>query len=414
MKPLRPHYYRIILAVVLAVSVSACAVTPYSYETFETFNIEQRAVTQEAGAFRVRASVPSDEEAKKLFGIPLTQRGIQAVWLEVTNNSTDRARFAPYSIDPGYFPPHEVAYMYRKQFSKQGWLDMEKRFFAMTMPRYIESGETASGFVFTHSEPGTKSFNVDMFYTESTADNEQFTFFIDVPGFTPDHAEIDFKSLYQADELRITDVDGLQQLIEEMTCCTTDITGDGNGQPIELFLVANGRNLLQALLRAGWSESSYQRDNKYLVSTDYYFGRPPDAVFRKGRDKSTERNEMGVWLTPVRVEGVSVWAVQIKHAIGRRYDIGEHFLGVRLDPDVNDGRNFLLQNLWYSQALAQYAWSASGKMVSKSDPELDFNGNAWFSDGFRLVLWVSGEPVALTDTKVVRWDEVIEARGSPP
>ena len=414
MKPLRPHYYRIILVVLLAGSLSACAITPYSYESFETFNIEQRAVTQENGAFKLRASVPSDEEAKALFGIPLTRRGIQAVWLEVTNNSIDRARFAPYSVDPGYFPPHEVAYMYRKQFSKQGWLDLEERLFEMTMPRYIDAGATVSGFVFTHSEPGTKSFNVDMFYTRSTAGNEQFTFFINVPGFKPDHAEIDFRSLYQADELRETDIDGLRKQIEEMTCCTTDITGNGSGQPIEIFLVADGRNLLQALLRAGWAESSYQRDNNYLVSTDYFFGRPPDAVFRKGRDKSTERNEMGVWLTPVRADGVPVWTAQIKHAIGRRYDIGEHFLGVRLDPDVNDGRNYLLQNLWYSQALAQYAWSTSGKKVSKSEPDLDFNGNAWFSDGIRLVLWVSGEPVALTDTKVIKWDVVNETGGSPP
>ena len=123
---------------------------------------------------------------------------------------------------------------------------------------------------------------------------------------------------------------------------------------------------------------------------------------------------MGVWLTPVRVDGVSVWAAQIKHAIGRRYDIGEHFLGVRLDPDVNDGRNYLLQNLWYSQALAKYAWSVSGKIVSRSEPELDFNGNAWFSDGIRLVMWVSGEPTALTGTKVVHWDVVTEARDSKP
>ena len=314
MKALRPHYYRITLVVLFAVYVSACAVTPYSYESFETFNIEQRAVTQELGAFKVRASVPSDEEAEALFGIPLSRRGIQAVWLEVTNNSNDRARFAPYSIDPGYFPPHEVAYMYRKQFSKQGWQDMEKRLFEMTIPRYIGAGETVSGFIFTHTEPGTKSFNVDMFYTRSSATNEQFTFFIDVPGFTPDHAEVDFKALYEPDELRDTDIDGLRKQIEEMTCCTTDISGNDNGQPIELFLVADGRSLLQALLRAGWAESSYQRDNRYLVSTDYFFDRPPDAVFRKGRDKSTERNEMGVWLTPVRVDGVSIWAAQIKHA----------------------------------------------------------------------------------------------------
>ncbi len=42
---------------------------------------------------------------------------------------------------------------------------------------------------------------------------------------------------------------------------------------------------------------------------------------------------------------------QIKHAIGQRYKINEIFFGSAQDPDVDDGRNFLLQNLWYSQSL---------------------------------------------------------------
>ena len=398
------------LAAFLALTLAACSSAPYRYEPLDSFRIEQRAVVQEQGAFRVRASVPSDDEAEELFGIPLTKRRIQAVWLEVENNSDTRARFAPYSVDPDYFPPHEVAYMYRKQFSKQGWLDMESRFFAKSMPRYIGAGETVSGFVFTNAQLGTKSFNVDLFYTGGKRGYEHFTFFINVPGFKPDHAEVDFPGLYAADGVRDVDQEAFRALLADIPCCTSSAEGKENGQPINLFLVARGRDLLQALLRAGWSETSYERNDRYLNAADYYLGRPPDAIFRKGRDKSTERNEMGLWLAPIRVDGVPVWIAQMKHAIGQRYEIGELFLGIRLDPDVNDGRNYLMQDLWYSQALKHFAWSDTGIVVAESEPRLDYNGNAWFSDGLRLALWVSGEPIGLDEVSEIVWDRPEKAR----
>jgi len=406
--------YRFVYAVVLAFFLASCSITPYKHDSFENFDIEQRAVTQELGAFKVRASVASDEEAVELFGIPLNRRGIQAVWLEMTNSSGHRARFAPYSIDDNYFPPHEVAYMYRKQFSKQGWLDMEQRFYELSMPRFLGAGETVSGFVFTNTDPGTKNFNVDIFHSDAEGGYEQFTFFLTVPGFIPDHAEIDLESMYSADEILDVDMDALRSVVEELPCCTTNSDGQGKGQPIEIVLVAKGRELLQALLRGGWAETSYERNDNYLNATDYLFGRPPDAIFRKGRDKTTERNELGVWLAPIRADGRPVWVTQIKHAIGRRYKIEEQFLGVRLDPDINDGRNYLLQNLWYAQALKQYAWSDSSQNVSRNSPQLDFNGNAWFSDGFRIVIWISGDPVALDEAKRIHWDRVVEARGESP
>ncbi len=404
----------IVCAVFLSVVVAACSVTPYKHESFDDFNIEQRAVTQELGAFKVRASVPGDEEAAQLFGIDLTRRGIQAVWLEVTNKTGARARFAPYSVDHGYFPPHEVAYMYRKQFSKQGWLDMEKRFFELSMPRYIGAGDTVSGFVFTHAEIGTKSFNVDIFYTDGESGLEHFTFFINVPGFTPDHAKIDFQGIYPTKKISNVDLATFRHTVAELTCCTTNSDGRGKGPPIEIILVAKGADLLQALLRAGWSETSSKRSEKYLTAAEYFLGRPADAIFRKGRDKTTERNEMAVWLAPIRVDGVPVWVAQMKHAIGRRYEIEEQFLGVQLDPDINDGRNYLLQDLWYAQALKQFAWSDSSIRVPKASPELDFNNNAWFSDGYRAIIWVSGEPVSLSEVTNLQWDYALGKGGSLP
>ena len=110
----------------LVLSLSACSVSPHKPDASGQVAIEQRAQTQQLGTIEVRASVPGDKEARALFGIPLDKRGIQAVWLEIHNNSSLRARFAPYSLDPEYFPPYEVAYMHRKGYSTESHAAMER------------------------------------------------------------------------------------------------------------------------------------------------------------------------------------------------------------------------------------------------------------------------------------------------
>lgn len=393
--------------------LTACASQPYRFESSGQPVIEQRAKQQELGAFRVRASVPGDDEAKALFGIPLHKNGIQAVWLEIENLGDKRARFAPYSLDKTYFPPHEVAYINKKRVSKQGLAELESRLLSVSIPRTIPPGQTVSGYVFTHASKGTKAFNVDIHYADGEGENEHFTFFITVPGFTPDHAEVDFQGLYTADQVQDLGPDDFRALLGDWVCCTTNSTGDAQGRPVNVVLIAEGLDVLQALLRAGWSETSYERSDIYLNNSDYYFDRVPDAVFRKGRQKGKEQLEIALWIAPARLEGKTVWMLQFRHAIGRFFDIGDYFFGKRLDPDVNQGRNYFMQDMWYSQSLLALAWSQSTKYVPEESPQIDFNNNAWFSDGYRLVLWLSGEPVALTVAKSRHWDKIDPHRKSP-
>ena len=180
----------VLLIAVLVLLATACATRPYRYEPIDAVDFRSRAKTQQSGNLRVTAAVPSADESKALFGIPVYRRGIQPIWIEVENSSSKRVRFAPVGVDRTYFSPLEVAYMHRKLFSKRGHQDMERRFHEIAMPRQIWPGETRSGFVFTHVSPGTKGFNVDLF---STDEDDSFTFFLDVPGFMPDHAEVDFR-----------------------------------------------------------------------------------------------------------------------------------------------------------------------------------------------------------------------------
>ena len=394
--------FSVLFLALLLLFVSSCATQSYQYERTSSFPVRERAETKTQGDIRISASVPGKEEAQAIFGVPLYKRGIQPVWLEIVNNSPHRVRFAPTGVDRNYFSPLEVAYMHRKGFSKEARAQMDKRFHGSALPRQIPAGETRSGYVFTHASPGTKSFNIDLF---SGNIDHNFAFFITVPGFTPDHAEVDFKSLYAPSDLLEYDHDGLRRALMESPIATKDQSGQKPGLPVSIVVVGDGSDVLKALLRAGWYESPSVRTEEQLAQAHYLFGRVPDAVFRIQRNKEKDRNELYLWLSPMRLDGKPVWMAQITHFIGQSTQLEQVLFGTRIDPDIDDGRNYFMQNMWYSQSLEQLAWLAVGTANTVENVRVDFNGSEYFTDGFLIVAWLSGVPVSLLETTNADWDD---------
>lgn len=362
-----------------------------------------RASTASAGGFEVRAVVPGAAEAEPVLGVDVYERDIQPVWIEVRNTTDTRARIVLSSIDPKYFPPAEVAWFFKSSFSKEGWQDMERQLIERSLPRRVEPGETVSGFVFTNVSPGTKAFNLDIFHGTVPPSFEQFTFFLRVPGFVPDYTEVRFSELYPEQEQVHVSAEALPAALSEFACCTTDASGEAPGRPVNVFIVAEPLTLLRSLLRAGWVETP---SGEAFAATrlHHFFGRPADGTFRKPRDGATDRSELSIWKTPVLVDGKVLWAAQSRHAIGRRFPLGERLFGVRLDPDVSEGRNYVLQTFWYAQTLDAWGFSPTGSAVAEDQPALDFQDNPWFSlDEADVVLWLSGEPVPMNDAALREW-----------
>ena len=394
-----------LLILVFSISLSilsACSTQSYHHESTASFPVRERALTQAEGDIRISASVPGPAEANAIFGIPIYKRGIQPVWLEIANNSPERLRFAPTALDPAYFSPLEVAYMHRKGFSKAAREQMDQRFHASAMSRQIPAGETRSGYVFTHSDPGTKSFNIDLF---SAGEDYSFAFFLTVPGFTPDHASIDFKSLYAAEDLHEYELATFRDGLAELPFTTTDQSGQKPGLPIGAVIVGNGLDVLKALLRAGWQESASDQASSQQAKAHYLFGRTPDALFRIQRDSKTNRNKLFLWLAPLRVDGKAVWMAQITNFIGQKTQLEQVIFGARIDPNIDDGRDFLVQNLWYSQSLDQVAWLNTSSAIPIENAIEDFNGIEYFTDGYINVAWLSGVPVSLIETRNLAWDK---------
>lgn len=393
---------------------AACATTEVSSPDLVEGDYMARVRSQSQGGVTVRAAVPSASESEALFGMKLYRRGVQPVWLEITNETPDVVSFLPVGLDPAYFTPIETANL---DVEKQKARDQvrELRLFEAGMGLSVRPGMTRSGFMFSQLDEGTKAFNVDIVGKDLF---ESFTFFIPVPGLRVDHYTIDWQGLYPQDQVQELSAPELIDWLETQVCCTTDGKAKGSGDPVNLVVIGNLLEVYVAFIRAGWDETetittgttwktvkSFIGGGEYRyspVSGLYVFGRPQDVAFQKARDNIHERNHLRLWLAPVRYEGQLVWLGQISRDIGVRFarqTITTH----KIDPDVDETREYLLEDLAYAQALQKVAYVRGVGAVSIDEPAGNLTGDPWFSDGYRLVLWVTKQPTDIHDVEYVSW-----------
>jgi len=387
---------RTILIFALSVSgtlLGGCGGRAYMYESVENVDIRGHAETQSEDNFRVTASVLGREETEEIFGLSLYDQGIQPVWLEVENKGTVRVRYAPVGTDRFYFSPFEVAYKNRSGFSDEARAEMERRFHRLSMPRYIDAGETRSGFVFTNADNGAKGFNVDLF---GNGDSLHFTFLMRVPGFVPDYANVDFESIYKVDEISTYAGDDLYTALKGLACCSANESGAEVGDPINIAVIGAGKDLLRAFLRSGWVETSVVEATDQ--SSHFLFGRSQDAIFRYHSFAGDSFYELRLWLAPIMTGGDRVWAGQVRHFYKSVSVI------TQFDPDVDNARNFAMQNLIYGQSIKSIGWIAGQEVAPVESFWTNLIESPFFSDGYRLVLWLSGDPYSLLDASALDWD----------
>ena len=375
-----------------------------------------RAQTQVKDGISVTAGVPDRKETTAIFGSDLYKKGVQPVWLDITNSSGRRVTVLPAGLDPGYYSPTEAANLNLKLVpGGESTPSLDARFVGQSLDTAIQPGETRKGFIFSALDEGTKAFNVDVTGKGSLV---TFTFFIQVPGLHIDHYKVDWDNLHAADEVRDLDAEALRAYLADQTCCTTDKTAEGDGDPVNLVVIGTPPEVYTAFIRAGWDETetitgstswktmqSFMSGGEYRyspVSGLYVFGRPEVVAFQKARDNIHERNHLRLWMSPVTYEGLPVWLGQISRDIGVRFTkktITTH----KIDPDTDETREFLLEDLAYSQALAKFAYVEGAIPAPIENPRGNFTGDPYFTDGYRLVMWVTSTPVDTNDVEFVEW-----------
>jgi hypothetical protein len=392
-----------------------CA-SPFEPVPVDQVNFRDRSETQEQGSVRVTAAVPSAKETQQLFGVNLYKRGVQPVWLEIENGRDEEMSFLPVGLDPEYFTPIEAANLRLGEDVSKTDPAMNRYFFDQGMGLYLKPGDTRAGFVFSALDEGTKAFNVDVLGDEAAL---SFTFFIPVPGLKIDHQKVDWENLYGADDYIDLEKKELVALLNEQPCCTTDKKFEGTGDPLNLVVIGEPADIYYAFIRAGWDETetinrtsllktmaSFFSGGEYRyspVSSLYVFGRGQDVALQKARENINERNHLRLWMSNARYQGKPVWLGQISRDIGVRFTpktITTH----KIDPNVDETREFLLEDLAYGQSLAKFAYVGGVGEAPMDEPRGNLTGDPYFTDGFRLVLWVASRPVDIADIEEVEWE----------
>jgi LssY C-terminus len=386
-----------------ATGLAGCAATAFQPGSVDPSALADRTITQTDNGVTVTAYVPSAEEFEQLSGVDVYSDGIQPVWLRVENGRDLPVRVAYTSMDAEYYSPLEVAWDYRKGFRKDARADFERWIHESGMPRGIAAGDTRSGFVYTHAVEGTKGFNVDVYAATNSA---HFTFFVPLPGFAPDYMNVEFETLYDADEVRTTTREGLREAVASLPCCTTDESGQGIGDPLNVVLVGTGNAVRRSLLRGGWQETESGSVQTRLARMHRFRGRPPDGTFHWTRPDGTELKELRLWLAPLRVGELPVWIGQANYEMsGSLFTLKRSQF--QTDPDVDDARMFVLQNFWYGQSLDAFAMARGGESVSIDAQRTDFDGQRYFTDGLRAVMFVAEDPIGMDDTEILFWEPFV-------
>jgi hypothetical protein len=384
---------------------------------------ERRALSKTDGGVKVSVVPLSEDEAKGAMGVDLGRRGIQPVWIAIENHESIAFVVPPIVIDHDYFSPMEAAWQVH------GWLTgatnarIDAHFLKLRLPLRVGPGETISGFVFTNLDKGVKYVNIEC-VGPSALQVRSFIFLAKVPDLRTDYEGADYqeppwKTAYKQHEIRNLDEAALRAWVETLPCCVLGGDRKTPGDPLNVVFIGEGPILGLALVRQGWhvtaaitpgsvwhtiSSSLFGSRYRYgPVSALYFFGRHQDLAVQKARGSVNLRDHMRLWRAPVNLDGIPVWVGQTSRDIGVRLTtktITTH----KIDPDVDAARSYLMQDMFYSQSLRRFAFAKGVGAATQGSPRVNFTGDPYWTDGLRLVMWLSNEPVSYQKVENERWE----------
>lgn len=266
-----------------------------------------RAETQTGPLAEVTAAVLDAKEAYRVFGVHMARRGVQPVYLKITNRGATGLRLQLVSVDPNYYTPLEAAgvnhFSIIKRLSAFGLMGFLMGFLFLPLwifaplklitayranrrmdlffsehafhLRPIDPGATSEGYVFTSLDAGMKVVHVVVHSTGGALDNAirvaesiaahdaaktahesaalaaaqatgEFTFSLPVPGIAADYLQIDFQTLIPAGTTVTCDVRALVGKLQEMPRATTNAKELRQGDPVNLVVIGNFDTVLGA------------------------------------------------------------------------------------------------------------------------------------------------------------------------
>jgi hypothetical protein len=390
----------------------------------------ERAHTQNADGLDVTVALPDAAESHRIFGVPLVRRGIQPIWLRISNRGSVACRLHLVAIDPNYYTPLEAAAANHfstgkrlVEFGLLGWVflplllllpvrllsawrankRMDECFRGLAFRlRPIHPGAESSGFVFAPFDAGTKVVHVRLFQPDG---EKEFVFSIPVPGLAADYLRrpvVDEAADRDAVEC---DVPMLRDRVQQSPRATSNAKASREGDPVNLVIVGPFQTILSAF-GARWDQTetitlatcwktakAFVLGSEYRyspVSPLYLFGRSQDFALQRIRRSINERLHLRLWLSNLRFEGQPVWIGQVSRDIGvrftwRTWNLTTH----RVDPDVDEARDYVLEDLLEAERVDRATYVDGVGACDAGSPRHNLTGDPYFTDGKRVAILVS-------------------------
>ncbi|MEE4262475.1 MAG: LssY C-terminal domain-containing protein [Desulfobacteraceae bacterium] len=410
------------VAITLVSLIIGCAtaqVSPqFSPQSINEVRFRDRSQSKNDDQIRVTVAVPSAEENKALFSANLAVKEIQPIWVKVENHSDRTYYLISAAVDPNYFSPNEASFSVHGGLNQSNQKEMENYFRSMNFRNPILPNTAVSGFIFTNLDEGEKVVQIDLIASQKV---KFFTFFVQIPGIRVDYQLVDFDSLYSKEEIVDLDQAELRTALENLPCCTTNEEGTDFGDPLNLVIIGDFLDVAATFSRRGWlpAEETYSKAvwktiNSFLfgkryryspVSSLYTFGRHQDLARQKPRHSIHERNHLRLWYSPMRFKGKPVFVGQISRDIGVRFTTKTWPpVTHKIDPDIDEARHALIEDLLFSQTLAKVGFVKGVGRATPSRPRENLTGDPYFTDGLRTVLILDQGPISMNQIEELDWE----------
>lgn len=400
-----------------------------------------RLEVRHEGVVEIKVAALSVRESSRFFGVPLARRGIQPVWLEISNGGEGPLFFDRVHLDPNYYPPLEAALVNHfaifkrlAEFGALAWFflplllllplkiigakranrRMDDFFRKHALPiGAIAPGATACGFMFTLLDDGTKIVPVRVLSQDQVY---EFVVSVRIPGLVVDYQERPFDKLHASDALIDCDSNELRERLRKQPRTTTNRLGTREGDPANLVVIADFATI-QTAFGTRWDETETitfatclktakafvlgQRYRYSPVSPLFLYGRHQDFALQRTRHSINERLHLRLWLTTLRFGGQPVWLGQISRDIGvrltwRTWNLTTH----RIDYDVDDARDYVIEDLLGSGHLEGMGYVEGVEVSPSETPRRNLCGDPYVTDGQRAVIVLSA---ATTTARFIGW-----------
>jgi len=426
MKNSRTRKILVAAIVVIALAAMLAVVNSFGFspDPSDTSTFMARAQQRSAPGIKVDASALGESESRRFFGENLARHNIQPVWLSIENQTDDQLAFFPIAMDPDYYSPYEVAYRFRGLMSFAANRARDEFFLGHQIASVLPAHSKTTGFMYGVLDAGIKYAHIVIAGPKRV---ETFDFALPVPGPKFVGTDIGADTIYPGKKIKDLDLESLRTTFAKQVCCTTNADGTRDGDPLNLVIVENRQSPIVPFISRGWHlarqldfASAIETARAFIfrdefltspVSPLYVFDRKEDFVLQKARSTINERVHARFWLTPYTFEGRRVWIGQVSRDIGVRlttqtWNLTTH----KVAPDVDFDRAYMLQDILLSGFVERYGYVDGVGAAPASAPRTNLTGDPYYTDGLRVVIFLSNETTALGNIERLPWNVPLAPR----